>query len=242
MRKGLYWSQLILGIGIGLILTTSGWIFIKEYYPEFIEPTVQTTVKPEIKREIVYYEYPYYEFETPQLSLPEIDEKEEELDTGKKTTHDPISEPVKETKETKNRALKNIDLELGIHDLISSLIENSSEVKSIEKKVKVNDEEFLELFKKKETDVSDVANKNKIVEKEDEVKEVEKWIEIKISPGEPAWQIARRLDKMGVIEGSEFIKIVDKMNLDKRLRVGTYKLKKDMNTFEVIAELMKINY
>ncbi|MCK4257464.1 MAG: hypothetical protein KAX49_00705 [Halanaerobiales bacterium] len=65
MHKGVYWSQVITGIGIGLILAALVWISVEKFDPVTEVPIVQ----PE--RGIVHYqEIDMVGVETPELKLP----------------------------------------------------------------------------------------------------------------------------------------------------------------------------
>ena len=245
MRKGLYWSQLILGIGIGLVLTALVWISINEFYPQLFQPTVQQTVSSLPQREIVYYEYPYFEFKTPELTLPELPEDKKVSDKKQVTEEDtePLSDKTKQDKSTTKTIIvkQGVNLGLSVDSLISSLI-NGTEEKKVLKQSK-EDKPKIDMLLRKETDISYEEKENEKDNKSNDTSEPEEeLIELTVKPGEPAWQIASRLEDKGIIDRSDFIKVVDQMDLDKKLRVGTYKFKKDMNIFEVIAELMKVNY
>lgn len=60
MSKGLYWSQLFLGIGLGLMIASMVWLFYPHFFPEH---EVQT-------RDVVYYNRSDLSLGDYQLTLP----------------------------------------------------------------------------------------------------------------------------------------------------------------------------
>lgn len=61
MSKGLYWSQLFLGIGLGLMIASMVWLFYPHFFPEH---EVQT-------RDVVYYNRSDLSLGDYQLTLPD---------------------------------------------------------------------------------------------------------------------------------------------------------------------------
>lgn len=68
MHKGLYWSQLVAGIGIGLILVALIWIFANHFAEEKRVQDMQ------IKREIVCYNISNLSLDAAELTLAKIAE------------------------------------------------------------------------------------------------------------------------------------------------------------------------
>ncbi len=64
MHKRLYWTQLLTGIGIGLIIASLIWIFF---------PDIFSNLAPlnESGNEVVYYDVSGYDFDVPRLTIPE---------------------------------------------------------------------------------------------------------------------------------------------------------------------------
>lgn len=60
MSKGLYWSQLFLGIGLGLMIASMIWLFYPHFFPDY---EVQT-------RDVVYYNRSDLSLGDYQLTLP----------------------------------------------------------------------------------------------------------------------------------------------------------------------------
>ncbi|AZR73852.1 hypothetical protein BBF96_10910 [Anoxybacter fermentans] len=211
MYKGFYWSLLITGIGIGLVIAALIWVFSDQFYPG----DGKTVIKPE--REIVYYQISRFRLDIPDLNYPE-----------------PIEEPNPEPEPISDIKTESEPVEFN-PEFIKPDIE-SVEEPDLEPHPMSNTEPVPEPVTKS----VQVSDANPVPEHTEPVLEPIRWVEFEVKPGDLAVDIARRLAEKEIVDEKEFLRIVKLLNLDRKLRVGRYQFRKGANIYEIIAELMHL--
>ncbi len=210
MHKGLYWNQMITGIGIGLILAALVWISVNQFFPEESEVLVLQT-----EREIVYYqELGLTGLSFPELSLPVSKISERELAVSElKSNYVLIPDVVtRATEEVPDEVLDGWNNKKNDETLI--------------------EQSMLEEFAAVKLEPDLVKEEKKMVNKLD-------WVQFVVMPGESADNIATRLHKEGLVNGKQFLRYVNRNHLDRRLRFGIFKLRVGMEIEEIVEKLTK---
>lgn len=224
MHKGLYWSQLVAGIGIGLILASSIWITVEDI-----------SVADALGIPRVGLVQPGGNYTVPS-SNPVIP-ADGTVQPGAVTNGSadpanpnlPAQNPTRMDSQGLTQPLQQ-GVSLSVNTGNAALASNPAGAPQVSPPSQLTAQVSLN------TETTDRA-----VQPSDRIHSTAAPVvhTFVVNPGDSSERIANRLEKYGIVSSSDFLRAVHVRNLDRKLKAGHYELTAGESLNEIIAKLIR---